>query len=145
MHTRASWEGKWTIEEGTAPGKKGDVNNDGVVNINDVTALIDAVLGNNWDGLNYDNADCNLDEGVNINDVENTTFSVYPNPATDFVQVATDQIERVEIYNMMGQKVFEQFYGDSHAVISTNGFAPGTYFVVVTTHGDRVTKQVIVK
>ena len=71
--------------------------------------------------------------------------SVYPNPATDFVQVATDQIERVEIYNMMGQKVFEQFYGDSHAVISTNGFAPGTYSVVVTTHGDRVTKQVIVK
>ncbi len=48
---------------------RGDVNDDGVVNINDVTALIDAVLGNNWDGLNYDNADCNLDEGVNINDV----------------------------------------------------------------------------
>ncbi len=51
------------------PGMRGDVNDDGVVNINDVTALIDAVLGNNWEGLNYDNADCNLDEGVNINDV----------------------------------------------------------------------------
>ena len=71
--------------------------------------------------------------------------SVYPNPATDFVQVNSDQIERVEIFNMMGQKVFDQLYGDSHAVISTTGFAPGTYSVTVTTHERRVTKQVIVK
>ncbi len=56
-------------ESQIAEGMRGDVNDDGVVNINDVTALIDAVLGNNWDGLNYSNADCNLDEGVNINDV----------------------------------------------------------------------------
>ena len=48
---------------------RGDVNDDGKVNINDVTALIDAILSNTWTGLNYDNADCNLDEGVNINDV----------------------------------------------------------------------------
>lgn len=48
---------------------RGDVNDDGYVNINDVTALIDAVLNGNWDGLNYANADCNLDESVNINDV----------------------------------------------------------------------------
>lgn len=48
---------------------RGDVNNDGKVNINDVTSLIDAVLSGDWEGLSYANADCNLDQSVNINDV----------------------------------------------------------------------------
>ena len=49
------------------------------------------------------------------------------------------------VINMMGQKVFDQLYGDSHVVISTTDFAPGTYSVTVTTHERRITKQVIVK
>ena len=61
------------------------------------------------------------------------------------MQVTSEQIERVEIYNMMGQKVFDNNYGDNHVVISTNGFAPGTYTVTVYTHDQKVTKQVIIK
>ena len=48
---------------------RGDVNNDDAVNISDLTALIDGLLTDNWDGKNYDNANCNLDEEVNISDV----------------------------------------------------------------------------
>jgi len=51
----------------------------------------------------------------------------------------------VEIHNMLGQKVFDSFYGDSHVLISTNGMAPGTYAVTVYTSGEKVTKQVVVK
>lgn len=50
-------------------GMRGDVNNDGAVNISDVTAMIDGLLTNNWDGKNYHNADCNLDKEVSISDV----------------------------------------------------------------------------
>jgi hypothetical protein len=50
-------------------GLRGDVDNSQTVNIADVTALIDGLLSGNWDGANYDNADCNLDGGVNIADV----------------------------------------------------------------------------
>ena len=50
-------------------GLRGDVDNSQSVNIADVTALIDGLLSGNWDGANYDNADCNLDGGVNIADV----------------------------------------------------------------------------
>lgn len=46
---------------------KGDVNGDGVVNIADVTALIDLLLGNG--GNNNPAADCNVDGVVNIADV----------------------------------------------------------------------------
>lgn len=82
---------------------------------------------------------------VSVNEYNQIEVSVYPNPATDYVQVTSDQIERVEVYNMMGQLVFDQLCGDSHLVIPTNGFAPGTYAVKVTTTNGTMTKQVVVK
>ena len=47
---------------------RGDVNNDKTVDVTDVTALIDYVLGNNTDA-NQQAADCNLDTHVDIDDV----------------------------------------------------------------------------
>ena len=82
---------------------------------------------------------------VSVNEHNQIEVKIYPNPATDYVQVTSDVIERVEIHNMLGQKVFDSFYGDSHVLISTNGMAPGTYAVTVYTSGEKVTKQVIVK
>ena len=51
--------------------KRGDVNNDGEVDINDVTYLIDVVLGKDVE-YNAQAADCNTESGdgdININDV----------------------------------------------------------------------------
>ena len=47
----------------------GDVNKDNVVNIADVTALIDYLLGADATSINLDAADVNGDETVNIADV----------------------------------------------------------------------------
>ena len=46
----------------------GDVNDDGAVNIADVTALIDYLLGSG-DNINLKNADVNQDDSINIADV----------------------------------------------------------------------------
>ena len=51
-----------------AEGLLGDVNNDGVVRVDDVTALIDYLLGGSAEVLNLDNADCNNDGFVRIDD-----------------------------------------------------------------------------
>ena len=48
---------------------RGDVNNDGSVTIDDVTALIDYLLSDNATGTNIDAADCNEDSAVTIDDV----------------------------------------------------------------------------
>ena len=48
---------------------RGDVNDDGQVNISDVTALINYLLSGNADGVNVANADCNQDTLTNISDV----------------------------------------------------------------------------
>lgn len=55
-----------------AGGLRGDVNNDGAVDIADVTRLIDALLQQNFDdsdNFSGDNADCNLDQSIDIADI----------------------------------------------------------------------------
>ena len=47
----------------------GDVNGDGEVNIGDVTAIIDYLLGTAGDNFNVEAADVNRDGEVNIGDV----------------------------------------------------------------------------
>ena len=50
-------------------GKRGDVNGNGVVDINDVTALIASILSGDTTGIVKANADMNGDQVVDINDV----------------------------------------------------------------------------
>lgn len=57
---------KWTEPQ---PVVRGDVNNSGVVDINDVTALIGYVLTGNATGINLDNAQCDSRPAIDINDV----------------------------------------------------------------------------
>lgn len=98
----------------------------------------------------YENNEVTLNITMNITDVAVNEYnqievSVYPNPATEFVQINSENIERVEIFNMLGQQVFGQEYGDNHVVISTAGMAPGNYVVKVTTSSGTMTKQVVIK
>ena len=48
---------------------RGDVNNDGIVSISDVTALINYLLTDDATGISLLNANCNLDESITISDV----------------------------------------------------------------------------
>ena len=66
---------KWNWDPGTwepyagSDGMPGDVNSDGNVNINDVTALIDYMLTGNAGTIDWDNANLNGDDAVNITDL----------------------------------------------------------------------------
>ena len=48
---------------------RGDVNMDGVVNISDVTALIDYILSKNASSVDLNAADCDMSGEINISDV----------------------------------------------------------------------------
>ena len=80
--------------------------------------------------------------GVSVNEHNEIEVAIYPNPATNFVNITSDQILRVEIYNLMGQKLFDNTYNDSRVVIPTTSFSAGTYVVNVTTTGGKTTKKV---
>jgi len=48
---------------------RGDANGDGIIDVSDITALIDALLSENFDGINLANADASLDDTIGIEDV----------------------------------------------------------------------------
>jgi hypothetical protein len=60
---------EYTYTEGGMITLRGDVNMDNIVNISDVTALIDYLLGGDGEGINLYNANCDLDDTVSISDV----------------------------------------------------------------------------
>ena len=51
------------------PGIPGDANDDGAVNVQDVTTIINYILGNNPSPFNFDNANVNGDAEVTVLDV----------------------------------------------------------------------------
>ena len=67
-----------------AGGKKGDVNGDGEVNIADVNAVIDIILGGQADADTRYRADVNGDGEVNIADI-NAVIDIILNPAANMM------------------------------------------------------------
>ena len=62
-------EMKLYIEKVEPVGLKGDVNEDGLVNVTDVTLLISAVVNENYEGINFYNGDMNDDGVLTVTDV----------------------------------------------------------------------------
>jgi len=68
--TQSRWsKAKTVVLHGNQTWIKGDVNGDGDVNVNDVTVLINYILGKNPTPFVEANANVNGDEGINVNDV----------------------------------------------------------------------------
>jgi hypothetical protein len=79
-------------------------------------------------------------------------ISIYPNPTTEkiFVDVNAPVVEdyTIILYNMQGQKVFEQNYPDfnnNKIEISTTNIAKGAYSMVINSKYDRIIEKVIVQ
>jgi len=82
-----------------------------------------------------------------------TTTRVYPNPATDVLNVEVNASQTSEmaisVFNIMGQKVMEQQAnlnaGINTTAISTSDLSSGIYFVTVKANGYENTMKFIVK
>ncbi len=72
------------VEIGSDTGLRGDVNGDGEVNIADVNAVIDIILGGKADADTRYRADVNGDGEVNIADI-NAVIDIILNPATNMM------------------------------------------------------------
>jgi hypothetical protein len=61
-----------------------------------------------------------------------SSFQLYPNPANDVVQFkSTEMVERISIYNALGQLVQENKTNSLEGAISIEHLAQGSYFVKV--------------
>lgn len=83
--------------------------------------------------------------GLNNVDVNSLTY-VYPNPAKDQVMLASSfNMDKVEIFNMIGQKVYENSVNGISTTVNVADFTPGTYVVKMFTEAGLATKKIVVE
>lgn len=83
--------------------------------------------------------------GEGISSADAMGLSIYPNPATDQMNVSANNIERVELYNAMGQKVETEAVSGNVVRINVSDLTKGAYVVKIYANGTVATQKVIVK
>lgn len=75
-------------------------------------------------------------------------FKIYPNPGVEVVYVdltsVTDDIESVEVYNLLGQKIYEDDSPSKMKEITTNGWASMIYTIQINTSKGSYSQQLSV-
>ena len=74
-----------------------------------------------------------------IDEIEKDIYTLYPNPANEFLSIKGENIGNVMIFNAIGQKVAEYFANDE-LNIKTSDFNDGVYFVKI---GDVIERFVV--
>ncbi len=117
-----------------------DLMNGTVATLNGESVLVDLTSDVMINDATVTLADVAADNGVvhvidrvldpstaSINDLEKVNISIYPNPASDFVQVEGTPIESLEIISMTGAVV----RSSNSNTVQVSGLPAGTYFVQV--------------
>ena len=83
---------------------------------------------------------------VGIDDVENLQVNIYPNPASRFINIVSDDaINTVVIYNAIGQQVITRTVDDNATMLDLGNLTTGAYtMVILSANGDRATRKFIV-
>ena len=87
------------------------------------------------------------DVQMSVQDLDNSTFSLYPNPASQQINLAwtnSNKEYQVEIFNVLGQKVLTS-KALNKSSIDVSSLAVGTYFVRLTNEGKATTLRFIKK
>ena len=75
-----------------------------------------------------------------------TSFSMYPNPANDHVNIATSgDMKRVTVYNALGQLVFDEIVAGNQYELNTASYTIGMYMVRVETAAGVTTRTLTVQ
>ncbi len=81
-------------------------------------------------------------QGTSDNEIEG--FSYYPNPANNVINLnAQDNIERVSIYNILGQKVVDQNINATSTQLDVANLTTGTYLMEVSVDGKSATYKIV--
>ena len=76
---------------------------------------------------------------LNVPEDESESVAVYPNPVKDRLTVKAENLESVEVYNLMGQRVLSTM----SPTVDMSGLYQGVYFVRLTADGKTVTKRIV--
>jgi hypothetical protein len=82
--------------------------------------------------------------GVGLEDAMEVMVSVYPNPTSDYLTVNSDKIQKVELYNELGQVVLTSNQRGAQTISLAN-LSKGTYVVKAYADGAVATSKVVVR
>jgi hypothetical protein len=113
--------------------------------------VFNAEVGNFGNELSLKNA-VRTDATSGIEALEMETLSIYPNPATDLLNIdftAGNETYEVSITDMQGRTIATQVVegngSQTHLEFNTSGFTAGAYLVVISSESNTITNRVIVK
>lgn len=75
-------------------------------------------------------------------------FKVFPNPTSGKISISGKHtIQSIEVYNIMGQRVFSQKYNSSSnaKTIYLDNEKRGVYFLIIGTNKNRISRKLIIK
>lgn len=80
---------------------------------------------------------------VGVQELMNSSVNVFPNPVKDYLTIdATGlNVNKVEIFNVVGQQVYSAQVNSSNAKISVNELTPGMYIIRMDVNNQVVTKR----
>ena len=85
-----------------------------------------------------------IDVALANNDFNSKSFSVYPNPVKDVLNIDyADNVTKIQIVNMLGQEVMNKSVNNTQNQIDMSGLVSGTYLVKVTANDVVKTIKVI--
>lgn len=81
-----------------------------------------------------------------INSLESISFSLYPNPATDYVEISSDySIKSLTVYNYAGQSVHSMVVNNTKCHFNTSNMDSGIYLFQIETKEGKFFKRVILE
>lgn len=85
----------------------------------------------------------NSPDGVDENKIQDVM--IYPNPAKDLLTIKAENINEVDIYNAIGQKVYSQTMNSTETLINLDGFDSGIYLVRLVADGKEIIRKVSIQ
>lgn len=92
----------------------------------------------------FDNIYVSTTKILGVNNFESNEVSMYPNPANNSFKIrAANTIDRITIYNSLGQKIQIVSPNKSNETIDVSSFKNGLYLIQVESQGKSVTSKLI--
>ena len=86
-----------------------------------------------------------IDGSISVSEQEGTEIHVYPNPAKSQLNIKAEKLERISVYNAMGQLVETKVVDGNQFVLHVEDYAPGLYTLQIVTDMGVFNKNVVVK
>lgn len=86
-----------------------------------------------------------IEDCIGVDEIDENSVSLYPNPTSGTIKIEADNIQSVSIYNMLGEKVFENAVNGSSFNYDFSDNESGVYIIRIETPEGVATKKVTVK